>query len=36
MVTLVKGHGLHQASATLVDRLGVHDKSDVLEKMLAH
>ncbi|MBK8038826.1 MAG: SulP family inorganic anion transporter [Verrucomicrobiaceae bacterium] len=28
--------GLNQASATLVDRLGVHDKDDVLEEMLAH
>lgn len=28
--------GLNQASATLVDRLGVHDKSDVLEEMLTH
>lgn len=28
--------GLNEASATLVDRLGVHDKSDALERLLAH
>jgi sulfate permease, SulP family len=28
--------GLNQASATLVDRLGVHDKDPVLEELLAH
>jgi SulP family sulfate permease len=28
--------GLNEASATLVDRLGVHDKPDALERLLAH
>ncbi len=28
--------GLNEASATLVDRLGVHDKPDALERMLGH
>lgn len=28
--------GLNEASATLVDRLGIHDKPDALERMLAH
>ena len=28
--------GLNHASATLVDRLGVHGKSEVLEELLAH
>lgn len=28
--------GLNEASATLVDRLGIHDKPDALERLLAH
>lgn len=28
--------GLNQASATIVDKLGVHDKPDALERMLEH
>lgn len=28
--------GLNEASATLVDRLGTHDKPDALERMLSH
>ncbi len=28
--------GLNEASATLVDRLGVHDKPDALDRLLAH
>jgi len=28
--------GLNEASATLVDRLGMHDKPDALERMLSH
>jgi sulfate permease, SulP family len=28
--------GLNEASATLVDRLGTHDKPDALERLLAH
>lgn len=28
--------GMNEASATLVDRLGVHDKDDVLERLLVH
>lgn len=28
--------GLNEASATIVDRLGVHDKPDALERLLAH
>lgn len=28
--------GLNEASATLVDRLGTHDKEDVLERLLEH
>ncbi len=28
--------GMNEASATLVDRLGVHDKPDALERLLAH
>ncbi len=32
----VKVIGLNKASKTMVDRLSVHDKKDVLDKMLAH
>ena len=28
--------GLNEASATLVDRLGTHDKEDALERLLEH
>lgn len=28
--------GLNEASATIVDRLGIHDKPDALERLLAH
>ena len=28
--------GMNEASATLVDRLGIHDKPDALERLLAH
>jgi SulP family sulfate permease len=28
--------GLNEASATLVDRLGTHDKPAALERMLSH
>ncbi len=28
--------GLNEASATIVDRLAIHDKSDALERMLEH
>jgi SulP family sulfate permease len=28
--------GLNHASATIVDRLGVHGKSEVLEELLSH
>jgi SulP family sulfate permease len=28
--------GLNEASATIVDRLGIHDKPDALERMLEH
>jgi sulfate permease, SulP family len=34
--TEVAIRGLNEASATLVDRLGVHDKPDALERLLAH
>ena len=34
--TEVEVIGLNEASATLVDRLGVHDKPDALERLLAH
>ncbi len=29
-------HGMNEASATLVDKLGVHDKSDAVERLMSH
>jgi len=34
--TDVKILGLNEASATLVDRLGIHDKPEILDRLLAH
>jgi SulP family sulfate permease len=34
--TEVEINGLNEASATLVDRLGIHDKPDALKRLLAH
>lgn len=34
--TKVELIGMNEASATLVDKLGVHDKPDALERLLAH
>jgi SulP family sulfate permease len=34
--TEVVVHGLNDASATLVDRLGVHDKPDAVEQLMGH
>jgi SulP family sulfate permease len=34
--TEVVVHGLNEASATLVDRLGVHDKPDAVEQLMGH
>lgn len=28
--------GLNEASATIVDRFGVHDKPDAVEKLMGH
>jgi SulP family sulfate permease len=28
--------GLNEASATIVDRFGVHDKPDAVERLMAH
>jgi SulP family sulfate permease len=29
-------HGMNEASATLVDKLGVHDKPDAVERLMSH
>jgi SulP family sulfate permease len=34
--TVVEIIGMNEASATLVDRLGVHDKPDAVEKLMGH
>ncbi len=34
--TVVEIIGMNQASATLMDRLGVHDKPDAVEKLMGH
>ncbi|MGN6383845.1 MAG: SulP family inorganic anion transporter [Dyella sp.] len=34
--TAVVVHGLNEASATLVDRLGVHDKPNAVEQLMGH
>jgi SulP family sulfate permease len=34
--TMVEVVGLNEASATLVDRLGVHDKPDAVERLMGH
>jgi SulP family sulfate permease len=34
--TDIKILGMNEASATLMDRLGIHDKPDALERLLAH
>ena len=34
--TEVEVIGLNEASATIVDRLAIHDKPDALERMLEH
>ena len=34
--TAVEVHGLNEASATMVDRLGVHDKPEAVENLMGH
>lgn len=34
--TVVEIVGMNQASATLVDKLGVHDKPDAVERLMGH
>lgn len=34
--TEVEVRGLNEASATIVDRFGVHDKPDAVERLMGH